>query len=172
MVNHNTLQFKCFTYDFVIPFSAARHPFPSVLDDISREVLDNLQESQENAAIYAESLNTNLYPMLDICSIEIPKLELLNEHSREEAVRLIPIINLGSIENIDQTSLALLNKTIEQIQLDSNVQSSYPIHHNAEIRHRRPSKFVFAQHSIWGTILQNIVVQGVFISMLDHFKHV
>ena len=50
--------------------STSRHPFPSVLGDISRELLES-QEALEKPQIYTNGLNTNHFPILDLSSVDV-----------------------------------------------------------------------------------------------------
>ena len=95
---------------------AARHPFPSVLENLSREIIDDLQIQEESSAIYSESLNTNMYPMLDVCTVEIPKSEVLMRQSSE--LPLIPIINLGNIRDFNKSFAILVNSSENQYVLN------------------------------------------------------
>ncbi len=76
------IQFQCF---FLV---RVRRPFPSVLDDISDELLDlnsvsggsgSASVDPETTSFMTEKLNTNFYPILDVCSVEIPDGETLPE---------------------------------------------------------------------------------------------
>ena len=91
---------------------AARHPFPSVLENLSREIIDDLQVQEENSAIYSESLNTNMYPMLDMCTVEIPKTEFAKFPSID--MPLIPIINFGNINDFNKTGHFSFNSSTNQ----------------------------------------------------------
>ena len=91
---------------------AARHPFPSVLENLSREIIDDLQVQEENSAIYSESLNTNMYPMLDMCTVEIPKAEFAKFPSID--MPLIPIINFGNINDFNKTGHFSFNSSTNQ----------------------------------------------------------
>ena len=91
---------------------AARHPFPSVLENLSREIIDDLQIQEDSSSIYSESLNTNMYPMLDICTVEIPRSDFLRVPTSD--LRLIPIINLGNINDFNQTGEFSFNSSANQ----------------------------------------------------------
>ena len=96
--------------------SAAQHPFPSVLENLSREIIDDLQIQEESSSIYSESLNTNMYPMLDICTVEIPESEVFNGPPSD--LPLIPIINFGNMNQFNQTGKILVNASKNQYVLN------------------------------------------------------
>ena len=76
---------------------------------MSREVLDDLQIEEETSDIYSESLNTNMYPMLDVCSVEIPKSVAVKGPSSN--IPLIPIINFGNINDFNRTERLMFNSS-------------------------------------------------------------
>ena len=108
---------------------AARHPFPSVLENLSREIIDDLQIQEESSAIYSESLNTNMYPMLDVCTVEIPKSDVSKRPSSSE-LPLIPIINLGSLNDFNQSMGILVNSSSNQYILNRihNLRNNNELH--------------------------------------------
>ena len=101
---------------FLLLFSAAKHPFPSVLENLSREIIDDLQIQEESSSIVSESLNTNMYPMLDICTVEIPKSEFFT--GPPSNLPLIPILNLGKISQFNQTGQIFVNASKNQYALN------------------------------------------------------
>ena len=117
--------------DILLYYLAARHPFPSVLENLSREVLGDLQSEEETSAIYSESLNTNLYPMLDVCTVEIPKSEISKRPSSD--LPLIPIINLGNLNDFNQSLGILVNSSSNQYILNR----IHNLRNNNEIQARK-----------------------------------
>ena len=117
-------------------FIAARHPFPSLLEDLSREVLDDLEVEEDNSDIYSESLNTNMYPVLDVCSVEIPRSEMLEEAS--SGIKIIPILNFGNIHDFEQTAANILNASMGAIILGQLPS----LNRNAEMQHMRPGEYI------------------------------
>ena len=115
---------------FLLLFSAAKHPFPSVLENLSREIIDDLQIQEESSSIVSESLNTNMYPMLDICTVEIPKSDVFAGPSSN--LPLIPILNFGKISQFNQTGKILVNASknqyvlnrIQNLQNENHLQNS------------------------------------------------
>ena len=114
---------------------AARHPFPSVLENLSREALEDLQAEEETSAIYTESLNTNMYPTLDVCSVEIPKAEVVKGPSSD--IPLIPIINFGNINDFNRTEGMIFNSSMNKFIFDRIHQ----LNHNIEILHMQPREY-------------------------------
>lgn len=118
--------------------AAARRPFPSVLDDISDELLDlnaavTSTGNPETTSVMTEKLNTNFYPILDICTIEIPDGESLPDS--------MPILSLDMVAKLSSQNAASKNTTGEvQNSSSSDVFTidSFPKLHNVHIRHRIP----------------------------------
>ena len=115
---------------FIQLFSiAAQHPFPSVLENLSKEIIDDLQIQEESSSIVSESLNTNMYPMLDICTVEIPKSEVFKGPPSD--FPLIPIINFGSMDQFNHTGRIFVNASknqyvlnrIQNLQNDNQLQN-------------------------------------------------
>jgi hypothetical protein len=123
---------------------AARHPFPSVLENLSREIIDDLQIQEESSDIYSESLNTNMYPMLDVSTVEIPKSEVSKRPSSE--FPLIPIINLGNLNDFNQSVGILVNSSSNQYILSRihNLRNSKEMQARKYLAiHTRPITFYF-----------------------------
>ena len=119
--------------DILLCYLAARHPFPSVLENLSREVLEDLQSEEETSAIYSESLNTNLYPMLDVCSVEIPKPTSKKGLSSDAPI--IPIINLGHVNDFNRTKKLIFNSSLNELISDR----IYHLQHSNRVQRTQPS---------------------------------
>jgi hypothetical protein len=78
-----------------------------------------------------EKLNTNSYPILDICSIEIPDGETLPE--------TMPLLSLDMIEKLSKNVEKNLSSVGEN-STGNNIQTidDFPKLHNVHIRHRIP----------------------------------
>ena len=103
---------------------------------MSREVLDDLEVEEDNSDIYSESLNTNMYPVLDVCSVEIPRSEMIEEAS--SGIKIIPILNFGNIHDFEQTAANILNASMGAIILGQLPS----LNRNVEMRHLRPGEYI------------------------------
>ena len=105
-----------------------RRPFPSVLDDLSDELLDLNSGNSETTTFMTEKLNTNSYPILDVCSVEIPDGESLPEQ--------MPLLSLDMVQKMSKNIEN--NSTAEENFSGSETIDNFPKLHNVHIRHRVP----------------------------------
>ena len=78
-----------------------------------------------------EKLNTNSYPILDICSIEIPDGETLPETMPLLSLDMIEKLSKNVEKNLSNVEESLTGNEIETID-------DFPKLHNVHIRHRIP----------------------------------
>jgi hypothetical protein len=128
--------------------AAARRPFPSILDDISDELLDlnsaltaGPSTNPETTSVMTEKLNTNAYPILDICTIEIPEGETLPETMPILSFEMMARLSTRRLEN---NAVAAGDSNSSQGDATSTSENdvftidAFPKLHNVHIRHRIP----------------------------------
>jgi hypothetical protein len=85
---------------------SARHPYPSLLGSLGRDVLENITVDEQNSALYFERLNIKAYPILDVTIVEIPRTM---EISKEESppISLFFVVNFESLNDFNKTSMTI-----------------------------------------------------------------